>query len=111
MNVSTIDGWETPHTTTDDNTFYSEDEQGRVYWTSPLDETFYSEGEARRNYPLSNPSPPSPPRKMKRKLEMGISFPKREGVSQLVCEACGQVIPPTKDIPGPSSKDKKLYRH
>ena len=35
MNVSTIDNWETPHTTTDDNTFYSEDEPRRVYWTSP----------------------------------------------------------------------------
>ena len=33
MNVSTIGGWETPHTTTDDNTFYSsENEPRRVYW-------------------------------------------------------------------------------
>ena len=32
MNLSTIEGWETPHTTTDDNTFYSEDEPRRVYW-------------------------------------------------------------------------------
>ena len=31
MNVSTIDGWETPHTTTDDNTFHSDDEPGRIY--------------------------------------------------------------------------------
>ena len=30
MNLSTIDGWETPHTTTDDNTFFSEDEPRRV---------------------------------------------------------------------------------
>ena len=47
MNVSTFNSWETPHTTTDDITFYSEDEPRRVYWTSPLDETFYSEGEPR----------------------------------------------------------------
>ena len=30
MYVSTIEGWETPHTTTDDNTFYSEGEPRRV---------------------------------------------------------------------------------
>ena len=77
MNVSTFNSWETPHTTTDQNTFYSEDERRRVYWTSPLDETFYSEGEPRRIYQLSSPSPASPPRKMKRKLEIGMSFPKR----------------------------------
>ena len=34
-NVSTFNSWETPHTTTDDNTFYSEDKPRRVYWTSP----------------------------------------------------------------------------
>ena len=43
MNVSTFNSWETPHTTTADNTFYSEDEPRRVYWTSPLDEAFDSE--------------------------------------------------------------------
>ena len=48
MNVSTIDGWETPHNTADDNSFYSEDEPRRVYWTSPVDETFHSEGKPRR---------------------------------------------------------------
>ena len=36
MNVSTFSSWETPHTTTDDTAFYSEDEPRRVYWTSPL---------------------------------------------------------------------------
>ena len=105
MNVSTFNSWETPHTTTDDNTFYSEDEPRRVYWTSPLDEIFYSEGEPRRIPLLSSPSQPSPPRKMKRKLGIGLSFPKRRGVLEHVCEASGQVIPPTKDIPGPSTKD------
>ena len=105
MNVSTIGDWETPHTTTDDNTFYSEDEPRRVHWTSPLDETFHSDGEPRRICLLSSPSPPSPPPKMNRKLEMGKSFLKRGGVSQHVCEACGQMIPPIKEIPGPSTKD------
>ena len=33
MNLSTIDDWETTHTTTDDNSFYSsENEPRRVYW-------------------------------------------------------------------------------
>ena len=30
INLSTIEGWETPHTTTDDNTFYSDDEPRRI---------------------------------------------------------------------------------
>ena len=55
MNFSTFNSWETPHTTTDDNNFYSEDEPQRVCWTFPLDETFYSEGEPRRIYLLSSP--------------------------------------------------------
>ena len=73
MKVSTFNSWETPHTTTDDTTFYSEDKPRRVYWTFPLNETF-QKGEPRRIYLLSSPSPPSPPRKMKRKVEMGMSF-------------------------------------
>ena len=106
MNVSAYNSWETPYTTTDDNTFYSEDEPRRVYWTSPLGETFESEDEPRRIYVLSpSPSPqPSPPRRQKRKLSLGMSFPKERGVSQHICEACGQTIPSTKDIPGPSGR-------
>ena len=106
MNVSAYNSWETTHTTTDDKTFYSEDEPRRVYWTSPLGETFESEDEPRRIYVLSpSPSPPpSPPRAQKRKLSLGMSFPKEGGVSQHVCEACGQTIP-SKDIPGPSNRN------
>ena len=104
MILNTIDGWETPQTTTDDNTFYLDDEPRRIHWTTLLDETFYWEGEPRRIYLLSSPSPPSPPRKMKRKLEMGMSFQKRRRVSQHVCEAGGLMIPSIKDIPGPSTK-------
>ena len=104
MNVSTFNSWERLQTTTGDNTFYSEDEPRRIYWTSPLDKTFYSEGQPRRIFLSSSPSPPSRPRKVKRKLEMGMSFPKRGGVSQHVCEACGQMIP-SKAIPGPSTKN------
>ena len=32
MNVSTFDSWETSHTTTDDNTFYSDDEPRRIFF-------------------------------------------------------------------------------
>ena len=103
--LSKIDGRETPHTRSDDNTFYSEYEPRRVHWNSLLDESILSEGEPRGNYLLPSQSLPSPPHKMKRKLEMGVSFPKTEGVSQHVSKACGQMIPPTKDIPGPSTKD------
>ena len=40
MNISTIDGCLTPHSVTDDNTFYfSENEPRRVYWDSSLNET------------------------------------------------------------------------
>ena len=48
MNISTISGWETPHTTTDGNTFYSSDnDPRRVYWDASPKETFES-GEPRR---------------------------------------------------------------
>ena len=57
MNVSTFNSWETTHTTTDDNTFYSGDEPRRIYFLP------------------STPTPP-PPRKLKRKLSLGMSFPK-----------------------------------
>ena len=42
MNVSTIEGWETTHTTTYDATFYSEDETRRVYWDISSCDTFES---------------------------------------------------------------------
>ena len=32
MNVSSFDSWETPHKTTDDNTFYSDDEPRRIHF-------------------------------------------------------------------------------
>ena len=86
MNVSTFNSWETTHTTTDDNTFYSDDEPRRIYFL---------------------PSTPTPPasRKLKRKLSLGMSFQKEGGVSQHICEACGQIIPAVKDTPGPSSRN------
>ena len=94
MNISTISGWETPHTTTDENTFYSSDNDlRRVYWDASLIETFES-GEPRRVYPIASPpSTPSPPPQRKRRLSIGMSFPKKGGVSQHTCERCGQRLP------------------
>ena len=88
INLSTIDGWENRHAKLIDNTFYSEDQPRRVHWNSPMDETFRLEGKLRRIYLLPSPYLPSPPRQMKRKLEMGMNFPKN-GVSQHVWDACG----------------------
>ena len=88
MNVSAFNSWETSHTTTENDTFYSSDEPRRIYFLPPSPE-----------------SPPSPPRKLKRRLSLGMSFPKEGGVSQHICEACGQTIPSVKDTPGPSNRD------
>ena len=83
MNLSTIEGWETPHTTTDDNTFYSsENEPRRVYWDFLPDETFQS-NEPRRVSPAGSPSstPPPPPRQ-KRSLSMGMRWMERLFISR-----------------------------
>ena len=97
MNVSTIDDGDTTHTTTNDNTFYSSDnDPRRVYWDLSADEAFES-NEHRRVYPAGSlPSTPPPPPRQKRKLSIGMSFPKKGGVSQHTCEACGQPLPQTK---------------
>ena len=87
-NISAFNSWETSCTTTDNDTFYSSDEPRRIYFLAPS--------------PLS---PPSPPRKLKRILSLGMSFPKEGGVSQHAFEACGQTIPSAKDTPGPSNRD------
>ena len=86
-NISAFNSRETSYTTTDDDTFHSSDEPRRIFFLPP-----------------SPSPPPSPPRRQKRKLSLGMSFPKEGGVSQHICEACGQTIPSTKDIPGPSSR-------
>ena len=88
INVSAFNSWETSYTTTDNDTFYSSDEPRRIYFLPP-----------------SPASPPSPPRKLKRRLSLGLSFAKEGGVAQHICEACGQTIPSVKDTPGPTNRD------
>ena len=88
MNVSAFKSWETSYTTTNDDTFYSSDEPRRIYCLPPTPSLLLS-----------------PPRKRKRRLSLGMTFLKDGGLSQHVCEACGQTIPAVKDIPGPSSRN------
>ena len=96
MNLSTIEGWETPHTTTDDNTFYSEGEPRRVYWDISPNDTFDSI-EPRQVSFASSPSStlPTPPRQ-KRTLSMGMYFSQKGRVLQHTCEACGWPLPAKK---------------
>ena len=69
MNVSAFNSWETSYMKTDDDTFYSSEEPRRIYFLPPT------------------PSPPpSPPRKLKRRLSLGMSFPKDERMSQHVAK-------------------------
>ena len=89
MNVSAFNSWETSYTTTDDDKFHSSDEPRRICFLPP-----------------SPSPPPSPPQKLKRRLSLGTSFPKDGGVSQHICEACGQTILSAKDTPSPSNRLK-----
>ena len=78
MNISTTEGYETPHTTTDDNTSYcSENEPRRVYWDIYSSDTFDSNEPRNVSVASSPSSTPPPPRRQKRKLSMGMSFPQR----------------------------------
>ena len=96
MNVSAFNSWGTTHTTTDDATFYTDDEPRRVYWHISSSDTFDS-NEPRNVSVASSPSSTSPPpRRQKRKLSTGMSFPKKGGVSQHTFEACGQHFPAKK---------------
>ena len=56
MNLSKIRGWETPHTTIDDNIFFSDEEPERIFFLP------------------SSPSPPTPPRQLKIKMSCRMSF-------------------------------------
>ena len=105
MNVSALNNRETSYTSTDDNTFYTSDEPRRVYWNLSSEDDLGSSVPRNPSVASSPCVTPPPPRAQKRKLSLGMSFPKDAGVSQHVCEACGQMIPITKNIPGPSSRN------
>ena len=96
LNLTTIEGWETTLTTTDDNTFYSEEEPRRVCWDTFPSELFDS-NETRHVAFASSPSSTSPPpRRQKRKPSMRMPFPQKGGESQHTCEAWGQPVPAKK---------------
>ena len=105
MNVSAFKNWETSYTSTDDKTFYTSDEPPRVYWDLSSDDDLGSSVPRNPSVASSSCVTPPPPRAQKRKISLGMSFPKDGGVSQHICEACGQTIPSVKDTPGPSSRN------
>ena len=97
MTVSTIEGWETPHKTTDDNTFCSsENKPRRVYWDISSRDTFDSNEPTNVSVASSPSSTPPSPRRQREKLSIGMSFAKKWGVSQHTCEACVQLLPARK---------------
>ena len=107
INHSTIDGCETPHATTDDNTFYSEDEPRR----NLLGNVAKKLASRRMRNPegsCSNDVPHLQHHHQSRKegSTWGYPFRKKGGVSQNASEACGQVFPTEKDIPGPFPQSK-----
>ena len=105
MNVRAFNNWETSYTSTDDNTFYASDEPRRVYWDLLSNDDLGSSVPRNPSVASSPSVTPPPPRAQKRKLSLGMSFPEDGGVSQHICEACGQAIPSVKDTPGPSSRN------
>ena len=105
MNVSAFNNCETSYTSTDDNTFYTSDEPRRVYWNLSSDDDLGSRVPRNPSVASSRCVTPPPPRAQKMKISLGMSFPKDGGMSQHICEDCGQTIPPVKDTPGPSSRN------
>ena len=77
MNVSTIEEWYTTHTTTDNDTFYTDDEPRRVYWDISSSDTFDSNEPRNVSVASSPSSTPPPPPQQKRRISMGMSFPQK----------------------------------
>ena len=86
MNVSTFDSWETSRTTTDDNSFHSDDEPRRI--------NFF----AVNSYPAATP-------KAKKEIEPGNVFSKRRGSVALCLRNLRTNDLPAQDIPAPSTKN------
>ena len=96
MNVSTFEAWNTTHTTTDNDTFYTDNEPRRVYWDISSSDSFASNEPRNVSVTSSPSSTPPPPLQQKRRLSIGMSFPQKGGVSQHTCEACGLPLPQEK---------------
>ena len=98
MNVSTIDGWDTTYTTTDDATFYTSDEPTRVYWDISTSDTFDSNERAKKCICRLERflHSASSTRTKKKEIEHSDVFSQRGGVSQHTREACGQPLPVRK---------------
>ena len=78
--VSTIEGWETPHTTTDDNTFYSsEGEPRRVYWDFSPNETDNS-NQPRHVWLFKPLLHTAPSTTTNENTEHGVVFSSKEGI-------------------------------
>ena len=74
MNMSTIGGWETTHTTTDDATNYTDDEPRSVYWDISSSDTFDPNEPRNVSIASSTSSTPPPPRRQKKEAELGDVF-------------------------------------
>ena len=85
MNVSAFNSWEASYTTTNDDILHSSDEPRRIYFLS-----------------LSPSPPPSPPRRQKRKLSLGMYFPK-EG-------ECRSTSAKTADRRSPQQRTSQVHR-
>ena len=96
-NLSTLERWETPHTTTDDKAFYLEDEPRRIYWDNSSTSTFDSNEPRTISFTSSSSSTPPLPRRQKMKLSMSMYFLQSGGgwgrPWQHTCEACSQPLP------------------
>ena len=97
MNLCSIEGWDTPHTTTDDNTFYSDDEP-------------------RRNYFLpSSPCPLLPTRRLKQTEPRNV-FTKKRGTVVARLRGLWTVAPWTEghtrlNVNKLKTQDWKLHKH
>ena len=61
MNVSTSEGWDTTHTTTDSDTFFTDKEPRTVYWDVSSSDTFDSNEPRNVSVASSPSSTPQPP--------------------------------------------------
>ena len=76
-----IESWETAHTSTDDKTFYSNDEPRRVFRYNSLSEIFDSNEPRHASFASSPSSTPPHPRQEKSTLSMGMTILEKKSVA------------------------------